>query len=247
MWPCRVLCFADKEAEVEGSRWTVCPWSVHLSTRSLTLVCPHQQSVVTGQQDGEATAGIRVPPHPPPPPPLPHTRAARWGAHPPPPPLGGSGGRALPPQPLAALARTCPSGAGLTWGSGTWLRTSCQPWSGCVAFRSAACPCCSAVWRCCQLCPHAWGGSPISECPSPTPASPDLTPEVIMVPAPTAPFHGPRDRKGGFGRCALGTTRVCVCVCVCVCVYFPRVAWALTPHLWFSAVPWPPVLAPADT
>lgn len=76
--------------------------------------------------------------------------------------------------------------------------------------------------------------------PSPAPASPDLTPEVTMLAAPTAPCQ----RQGcGIEHCVLGTARVCVCVRVRVYTY----ALSVPLHLWFLVVSfWTPV-DPADT
>lgn len=98
-------------------------------------------------------------------------------------------------------------GAALTWGSGTRLMTSYRPRRGCVTFPNSARPCWGAVWRThrpsFQLCPHAQRGSLISGYPLPTPASPDLTPEVTMAPVLKALSQGQR----------LGTACACVCIC----------------------------------
>lgn len=62
-------------------------------------------------------------------------------------------------------------GAGLPWGSGTWLMTSYQPWCRSATFPNAARPCWGAFGEPTgprrELCP-GWG-SPISGCPPPPP------------------------------------------------------------------------------
>lgn len=107
-----------------------------------------------------------------------------------------------PPPPLPHL----PARRWLTWGSGTSPMTPCQPRCGCVAFPHAACPCRGVARGTHRPQPPALsscpGGSPISGHLLPSPTSPDLTPEVTMVPVSTS-------RDSGVGadtasQCGLG-------------------------------------------
>ena len=170
-------------------------------------------------RDGKGCVGIRVPPsphHPPASSPpsqgdrscrTPLSSAQGLGVSPLLPCRGWSPGRPLG-GPLLGSHVPLP-GAGLTWGSGTWLRRSCRPWCGCVAFLNAARPCWGAASS--VLMP---GGAVLSlGMPSATPASPDLTPEVTKVPAPSTPFQ---EQCCGIEHCVLGTACVRVCVHVCV-------------------------------
>lgn len=72
--------------------------------------------------------------------------------------------------------------------------------------------------------PYVWA------VPSPAPTSPDLTPEVTMVPASTGPFQG---QCCGAGHFVLGTARARVCGYTCA----PRMASDLAPpHPWFLGI-----------
>lgn len=94
----------------------------------------------------------------------------------------------------AAPAPTCPWAAQLTWGCGAWLRTSHQPWRGCVALQSAACPCSGAVWRThrtsrSSVLTPVGPASSLGVAPAP-PWAPDLTLRSQWLQCPQQPSQG---------------------------------------------------------
>ncbi|CAI9150088.1 unnamed protein product [Rangifer tarandus platyrhynchus] len=220
---------------------TVCP-SVH----SISHRWSPQASAATGSVTAKAVLDSSPPPRTPssrpaaPQPPLHHPEGCQMGVHP----------QLLHSRQLPARCRTplswaqalgarpllpCPAGgplpsAGLTWGSGTWLRRSCSCWRGCVAFLNAVRPCWGPVWRCCPLSRPAeqlylWAPPPP---PQPALSSP--------VRSQCLQHHGTLARTGLWNRTLCPGHSPCVSVHVCARARVHTYALSVPLHLWFSAV-----------